>query len=204
MRKQKKYNKKLVIGLTGNFGSGKSTVAGLFRELGAYVIDADKLARKAVSPGAKAYNKIVKVFGKAILRKNGHIDRVRLAGRVFCDRKALVSLNSIIHPEVIRAIKEKISASKYRIILLDVPLLIESGLSRISDKVIVVKASANTIARRLSGKRGFSIQEIKDRTKNQMPIRDKLRLADFVIDNNRSFKNTSVQVEKIRRKLWKS
>jgi dephospho-CoA kinase len=205
MRKQKPDSNRIIIGLTGSFGSGKTTVARSFSTLGAKVIDADKIAHSLIIPRGAVYKKIVSVFGKDILDKNKRIDRVKLGRIVFFDKKLLFKLSRIIHPEVIKIIKNKIRDSKSRLIVLDVPLLIESGLNKIADKVIVVKAMRYKQIERIKNKTHLSKAEILKRIKNQMPLRQKEHFADFIIDNNGSIKETEKQVRKIlRRLLWRN
>lgn len=195
--------KKLIIGLTGGFGAGKSTVAGIFKSLGADVIDADKIAHELMRPKQSVCQKITSVFGKKIL-KGGAIDRFRLGEIVFSDSRLLKKLNSIIHPQIIRIIRKKIKQSHFRLIVLDAPLLVESGLNKIADALIVVKASRNRQIERIQKRAFLSRQDVLRRIKCQIPLRMKLSLADFIIDNNGPIKETKRQVGEIWRKIWKS
>jgi len=195
---------KLILGVTGSFGSGKTTAAGFFRSFGAEIIDADKLARKSTIPGSQAYRKIIRAFGKDILSKNKAIDRRKLAGIVFNDKKLLKKLNSIIHPGVIRAIISRIRDSRSEIVVLDVPLLIEAGLRRLVDIVIVVKITRAKQIKRLQKKTALSNGEILNRIESQISQNAKLRFANFIIDNNGTIGETKIQVERIRRMLWKN
>ncbi|MGA2774558.1 MAG: dephospho-CoA kinase [Candidatus Omnitrophota bacterium] len=181
---RQKQGKPLIIGITGNLGCGKSTVARLFRKSGAELIDADKLAHDAISLNGPCYKKVVKVFGNAILTKGKRIDRRKLGKKVFEDKRLLLQLNRIIHPEVIRQIKFKIMESRKQVVVLDVPLLIESGLDKIVDKVIVVKTDLRHQLIRIKNKLSLSESEVSKRLNFQLPLREKVRLADFVIDNN--------------------
>ncbi|MFA4889009.1 MAG: dephospho-CoA kinase [Candidatus Omnitrophota bacterium] len=204
MPKQSKFKEKIVLGLTGIFGSGKSTVAELFRSEGALVIDADKLAHRCLKPETKTYKKIIRLFGKSILKQNKTINRSKLAGVVFNNKKLLGALNNIIHPQVIREIKSKINSARKRIIVLDAPLLIEAGLKKIVDKLIVVTISRQKQVQRLKGRGFLKKIDILKRAKLQMPLNKKVRLADFIIDNNGVFSETRKQASRIRRILWKS
>lgn len=201
MKKQKPDSNRIIIGLTGSFGSGKTTVARIFATLGAKVIDADKIAHGLISFRSAVYKKIVAAFGKDILDKNKRIDRIKLGRIVFCDRKLLFKLNQIIHPEVIKTIKAKIRNSKSRLIALDVPLLIEAGLNKIADKVIVVKTKRDKQVKRIQNKTNLNKAGILRRIKNQMPFSLKARFADYIIDNSGSIKETEKQVEGICKKL---
>jgi len=204
MRKPKQNKKKIIIGVTGSFGSGKTTVSSMLKSSGAYVIDADRIAHSVTRPASKVYWKIIKLFGRGILNQNKVIERRRLGHIVFNDRKKLARLNAVVHPEVIRQMKNKIKSAKHKIIILDVPLLVESGLKNMVDKLIVVKASRDKQIGRIKRKTLLTQNEILKRIKAQVSISDKVRLADFVIDNNTTLKNTRKQVEQIRRKLWKN
>lgn len=205
MKKQKQDSKRIVLGVTGGFGSGKTTVAKFFSCLGAKVIDADKIAHGLISHKGNVYKKIVAIFGKDILDKDERIDRIKLGRIAFFDKSLLFRLNRIIHPEVIKIIKTKVRNSKCKIIVLDVPLLIESGLNKIADKVIVVKTGRDKQIRRSQKKAYLSKAEILRRIKSQMPLNQKEHYADFIIDNNGSIKETKKQVRKIvRRLLWRN
>ncbi len=197
-------NKKSIIGLTGSFGSGKSTVAGIFAAYGARVIDADKIARAAVRRGSKVYKKIVTSFGNRVLARDKAIDRRKLAELIFNDPKQLKRLNAIIHPEVIRIIKAKINSLKKGVIVLDAPLLLEANLQRILDCLIVVKISRDKQFSRLIKRRSLKRADILKRIKSQISQKMKLRFADFIINNSGSLANTRKQVAQIRRKLWKN
>jgi len=196
--------RKLVLGVTGSFGSGKTSVAGIFKSFGAEIVDADKLARKSMASGSRAYKRVIRAFGKDILSKNKAIDRRKLAGIVFNNKKLLKKLNSIIHPGVTRAIKSRIRDSRSKVLVLDVPLLIESGLKALVDKIVVIKISRAKQRKRLRKKTGLSREEISERIKSQIPQSAKLRLADFIIDNSGTIGETRIQAERIRRMLWKN
>lgn len=193
-----------MIGLTGSLGTGKSTVAGMFAGLGAKVLDADAIARRLMRPGAICFRRIVKAFGKDILTA-GKIDRKKMAEQVFRNPRQLRKLERIVHPEVRRALLAKVKQYKKRrqrtIVVLDVPLLFESKLDQDVDMTVVVKASkANQIAR---AKKLMNITnaEAGRRIKAQMPLQQKIRLADLIIDNDGTFKQTKLKVKQIWEKL---
>ena len=194
-----------VIGITGNFGTGKSFVASIFRESGAQVIDADKVAHEVIGKGSPGYRKAVRIFGKGILGRKGNIDRKELAGIVFSDRKKLKILNSIIHPAVITYIRKRIKkAHGNALVVIDAPLLIEAGLAGILDSLIVVKCSREKQINRCMGKFKMKKEEVVKRIQNQMPMSRKIRLADFVIDNNGTKSQTKKQVLKILKEMvWR-
>ena len=195
---------KVVIGITGSFGSGKSTVAGIFKKSGACVIDADSLAHECLRPGSAAYKKIISIFGKGVLCVNKTIDRRRLGEVVFDDHRRLLKLNSIIHPEVIREIRRRVRAAKSGLVVLDAPLLIEAGLQRQVDKVVVVTANQINQVKRLQRRCSLDRAGILKRINSQIPLKKKISIADFVIDNDGSLAQTKKQVDEIRRVLlWR-
>ena len=204
MQRQKRNRKKLVLGITGSFGSGKTSVARFFKAHGAYVIDADRLAHGCIMPGESAFKKVVELFGNSILTRNKTIDRKKLAKLVFGKRLAVKRLNRVIHPEVIRLIMQGVKNAPRPLVVIDAPLLFESGLYKSVDKVIVVRVNKNTQVARLLKKTRLSKHEIEERIAHQLPQRDKVRMADFIIDNSGSMKETKNQAECIRRMLWKN
>ncbi|MFA5147038.1 MAG: dephospho-CoA kinase [Candidatus Omnitrophota bacterium] len=190
------------IGLTGSFGTGKTFAASVFRRLGADVIDADRIAHRALKKGSPAYKKTVRLFGKEILGRNGDIDRKRLAGIVFGNPGKLALLNRIVHPVVTSRIKERISAGK-RIKVIDAPLLIEARLTGLVDMLIVVKASRKAQIERCAKKFGMTETEITKRIRSQMPLQRKIEMADLVIDNSGTRSETRKQIMKLWRKVRK-
>ncbi|MFC1805036.1 dephospho-CoA kinase [Candidatus Omnitrophota bacterium] len=199
LKKKLKENKKIIIGLTGGLGSGKTTCAKVLRSLGAEVIDADRIAHEVTARGKSAYKRIVKAFGKTVLKKNRELNRAKLADLVFSRKNMLLKLNSVVHPEVIRRIEQRISVSRSAVLVLDAPLLIEAGLKRSVDHLVVVKAERRIQIRRL--KRKLTRTEILNRIKAQMPLKSKVRMADFVIDNSGSLAKTKEQIRKIWRQI---
>jgi dephospho-CoA kinase len=195
---------KLVIGLTGGVGTGKTTAARMFKQAGADVIDADRIVHGFLARGSTAYREIVKVFGAEILLQNGEINRRDLGKLVFKDRRLRKKLERILHPRVKRRINELIKLSRKKLVIVDAPLLYEAGMERSMDKVVVVVASSDTQMRRCRSRKGFSKEEIISRIASQLPLKDKIRSADFVIDNNGTRTHTHAQVELIRRSLWRS
>jgi dephospho-CoA kinase len=195
--KRRVSNKAVILGLTGSFGSGKSTVAGIFRSFGAKIVDADEIAHRLISPRGPAYKKILKAFGKGILNKDKSIDRGKLAGIVFNNKAMLVKLNKIMHPAIIKIMKEEMRASRAKVIVLDAPLLIEAGLAKSVDKIILVTVKKDTQIKRLQRKTGLGRAAILKRIKCQIPLKEKERLADFIIDNNGTLKSTKKQVTKL-------
>ena len=204
MPKPKQGKKKIILGITGSFGSGKTTVAKLLKPKGAEIIDADKLAHQAIVRGSPAYRKIIRIFGKGILKKNKQVNRVKLAGLVFDHKNLLQELDRIIHPEVIRMIKNKIKFSKSKVVILDAPLLVEAGLEKIVHHLIVVKINRRQQLERVKRKLRLQKKDILKRIKSQLSLSRKMSLADFIIDNSGTRIETVKQISKIRRLLWKS
>jgi len=176
----------------------------MFRALGAEVIDADKIAHSLIQPGTRVYKKVISAFGRGILKKSGKIERGKLGKIVFADKKAIIRLNSIIHPQVIKIMGQRIKIARAKIIILDAPLLIEAGLKDAVDKLIIVRISRQMQIKRIRAKMRLSRSQILKRIRCQLPLGAKLRLADFIIDNNGSLEETRRQVSLIRRQLWKS
>jgi len=192
----------LLIGLTGGFGSGKTTVARMFHYMGAYIIDADKICHDLMMPGKNVYKRALSCFGKDIVQKRHAIDKIKLSSIVFNNTKKLKMLNNIVHPEVIKEIRNRIKKNKKRrCILVDAPLLIECGLYKEMNVVIVVKTSGDRQIKRLRKKDNIAREDALKRIKTQMPFKKKMSFADFIIDNNGSKKKTLVQVKRIWKQL---
>ena len=148
-----------IVGLTGGFASGKSFVASLFKKLGAKIVDADKLGHKALKKGSPAYKRIVAAFGKKILKPGLSINRKALGEIVFADKKSLAKLNSIVHPGIIKGVRERIrKAAKSEILIVDAPLICETNITGLMNVLVVVKASKRS---RSSGTRGSSVLKRK-------------------------------------------
>jgi dephospho-CoA kinase len=173
----------LVIGLTGGIGSGKSTVSRLLAARGAVIVDADVIAREVVEPGGPAYDALVERFGADVLGEDGAVDRPALADIVFSDAAALADLNGIVHPAVGAVIAERLAeeAPTDHVVVLDVPLLVESGRSNAA-AVIVVDCPEEEAVRRAVA-RGLPEDDVRRRMAAQASRDDRLAKADFVIDN---------------------
>lgn len=191
-----------MIGLTGSLGTGKTTVSKMFADCGAKVLNADRITHQLMTPKGACFKKVVASLGKEILTA-GRIDRRKVAARVFSDLRQLRALEKIIHPAVRKIIRGKIQKLKRRkgVIVIDVPLLFESKLSKDVDYSIVVKTNRATQMARVTKKLGMTRADAKRRIKAQMPLRQKIRLADITIDNNGTLTNTKKQVKRIWEKL---
>ncbi|MEQ2526976.1 dephospho-CoA kinase [Robertmurraya yapensis] len=194
----------LVVGLTGGIASGKSTVSNLLREMGYTIIDADLEARLAVEIGEPAYNEIVLYFGEEIKLPNGQIDRAKLGEIIFNNEEKRLKLNSIVHPDVRRRMLEKREQAVKNgesLIVMDIPLLFESQLTSMVDKVLLVYVDEDTQLQRLMERNGFSEEEALARIKSQMPLKDKVQLSYAVIDNNGTIEDTKKQLNIILTEL---
>ncbi|RHW40712.1 dephospho-CoA kinase [Neobacillus notoginsengisoli] len=193
----------LIVGLTGGIASGKSTVSNMCKEMGIPVIDADTEAKLAVEPGERAYEEIVAAFGKGVLLPDGEIDRRALGEIVFNEEAKRLVLNSIVHPEVRRRMAEKQRAAVEtgaRIVILDIPLLFESNLVHLVDKILVISVDRDTQLKRLMARNDFSKEEAEARISSQMPLVKKAQLADAVINNNGPVEDTKRQLVTILHK----
>jgi len=197
----------IIAGITGTIGTGKSTVAAMFGALGAFIIDADKLAREVVEPGKTAWQAIIDNFGREVLNTDQTLNRQMLADIVFKDSVKLQVLNSIVHPEIFkedqRLVAERKSMDPDGLIIKDIPLLLEMGRDTarlMVDKIIVVYASPDIQLKRLVA-RGVGEADARNRINNQVPVKDKMKMADFVINNDGTLDETRVQVRAIYQQL---
>lgn len=191
----------LLVGLTGNIASGKSTVAQLLSEHGATIIDADVLARRAVEKGSSVYDAIVKRWGTSILAPDGHLDRAALRRVVFRDPRELEVLNELVHPEVERLRTARIDEARKRgdkIVVCDIPLLFEKKMVDRFDRIILVDAPRPLRLERLVEERGLRETEAMDMIAAQMPAELKRARADFVIDNG----GTLAELERSVNDVW--
>jgi len=190
----------ITVGLTGGIGSGKSAVSRLLAELGAVVIDADLVAREVVEPGTPALAEIVEAFGPKVLRPDGTLDRSALGARVFAAADDLARLNAIVHPRVgerTSALLAEAEASGAEVVVHDVPLLVENGLHKMYDVVVVVAADPATQLDRLVRLRGMTKEEAEQRIAAQAPLADKLAVATHVVHNDGPFEELAPQVERL-------
>jgi dephospho-CoA kinase len=191
-----------VIGLTGGIASGKSTVAGMLAAKGAWVVDADQLARRVVGPGSAALSEIARSFGSDVIGADGALDRSRLAEVVFADDSARQRLNAIVHPGVIELSQEEIREAQSAgagIVVYDVPLLFETERQDEFDGTLVVWVEAQTQLLRLRLRSDLTDAEAEVRIASQMPLERKRELADWVIDNSGTLEETQELVDA----LWR-
>ena len=195
----------MIIGLTGGIATGKSQSSKIFKELGCYIIDADKLSRTLTTKDSKCLKEIVETFGTDILNYNGTLNRKKLGQIVFNDKQAKMDLERIIHPHIIKKTNE-IIAKKYNKtnIIVDAPLLFEVGLDRVCDKVIVIYARYHIQITRFMKRDNLSKEEAIKRIALQMPIEDKMKLADITIDNSGTLLELKKNIKFIYRILIKN
>ncbi|MFD0673477.1 dephospho-CoA kinase [Cohnella sp. GCM10027633] len=188
------------IGLTGGIATGKSTVANLLAARGANVIDLDRIAREIVEPGQPALARIAERFGQAVLREDGSLDRKKLGAIVFADEGERKALESITHPAIRSVMKERMAnyerEEPSKLVVVDVPLLYESGLESYYDEVMVVYVPRDEQLRRLMKRDGMSAEDAEKRLSAQMDIEEKKSRADIVIDNAGNSEHTKRQVER--------
>ena len=193
----------MILGLTGSLGSGKSTVAGIVRDLsGAFVIDADEITYQLQAPGAPAYDRIVEAFGNHILIADGTLDRGKLGATVFADEAKRQVLNSIVHPLVRQEELRLLELHRNDpMVVLMVPLLYEVAMDKLADKVVVVTVDEKARQQRLWLRSAMPPDEVQRRLRTQMSQEDKARRADFLVDNSGALENTRQQVSELLRHL---
>ena len=199
----------LIIGLTGGIVSGKSTVAKMFQKLGAKIIDADRIGHEVILPNKPAWRKLIKSFGKGILKEDLTIDRKKLGNLVFNDIKLLKKLNEITHPEIKKIIIKEINKFKddnrlyNKIMIIDAPLIYEASMDYLMEKIILVQLNEKEQIKRLAVRNIFTREESLKRINSQIPNKEKTEKADYIINNNNSVEKTKEQVIKIWQEIVK-
>ena len=197
----------LLVGLTGGIATGKSTVSTMFAHLGAKVIDADLLAREVVMPGQPAHAEIVKEFGPDVLQEDGALDRKRLGAIVFGDAEKRKRLEEITHPAIRVRLQRIMSVYEEEafegIVIWDAALLIETSGAKGMDRVVVVVTDPATELQRLMARDGFAEEDARRRIASQMPLSEKVKVADYVIDNSGARAETERLVRDVYRALLK-
>lgn len=190
----------LRIGLTGGIGSGKSTVADLLSSEGFLIVDADQVARDIVEPGQPALAELVEAFGEDILKPDGTLDRPGLAAKAFVSEEQTVLLNAITHPRIAEESARRFAEAEARgekVAVYDMPLLVEKGLDRKMDLVVVVDVEVEERVRRLVAKRGLTEEDVRRRIASQVPDDIRLKAADIVVDNNGSLNDLRAEAGKL-------
>ncbi len=195
----------IIAGITGGLASGKTTIAGLFQECGAFVIQADRLAREVVTPGKTAWKEIVRTFGPHVLRADRTLDRDALAKLVFQNPRHLSELNRIVHPRVAREQVRQANAIARRhphaVIMYDAALLIESQAHERMDRVIVVTATQSVQLQRARLRDGLTRKEALGRIRGQLPLHTKRRFADYILDGTLPVTRLRSQVRHLYQEL---
>ena len=195
----------LRVGLTGGIATGKSTVGLMFVELGCHLIDADHISHQFFQPGEAVYSAVIQAFGERILSADRTINRKVLGEIVFNDAEARKKLNQLVHPAVVQRQRDWLNEMEARdpggISIVDATLMIEVGTYKNYDKVIVVTCTPEIQKQRLRTRSGLSEEEIEARVRSQMPLEEKVKYADFVIDNSGDLPDTRRQVEQVNSKL---
>lgn len=195
----------LRVGLTGGLATGKSFVGRTLADLGCFWIQADELGHRVLEPGGEAYGEVMAEFGRGILDEEGRIDRRKLAGQVFGDPEKLAKLNRIVHPLVIR-LEEKLLAEygarhPEGIAVVEAAILIETGSYKRFDRLIVTVCDPEQQIERAIRRTGMSREEVLARIRRQMPVEEKVKLADYVIDTSGAKEDTVRQVKRVYEEL---
>jgi len=194
----------LVIGVTGNIGSGKSTVCRILAKLDATIIDADKLGHETYKPYSQAWQEMVAAFGKDIIKADGEIDREKLGRIVFSQPDALACLNQIVHPKAYRLAEERIETCRRqgaKVVALEATLLIEAGWADLVNKIWLVVASESIVLQRLTPHEEGNESQILARLKSQMPAEEKMKYADELIYNDGNISQLEARVTELWHKL---
>lgn len=195
----------LIVGLTGSMGSGKTTAASIFKELGAFIIDADAICRELVIPNRPAWEEIIHSFGKAILKDDQNIDRSKLADIVFSEPAKKKLLENILHPKVIeeemRLCRQILKEHPQSIIIIEAALLIESGNYRKVDKVIVVTGDHESLILRAMERSSLTREKAILRIQSQMPQEEKVKRADYILENDGTREDFKTKVHELYAEL---
>lgn len=195
----------LLVGLTGGIGSGKSTVSVMLQALGCVLLDADVLARQVVEPGQPALAEIVSEFGRGVLGPDGRLDRKALGAIVFADAARRTRLEAITHPRIRERLARRLAELEEQtfrgLVVFDAAVMIESGHHRTMDRLVVVVADEATQLARVQAREGMGREEALARIRSQMPLSEKAKLADYVIDNSGDRAGTEAQVRRVHAAL---
>jgi len=189
-----------VIGLTGGIGSGKSTVSQFLAELGAVIIDADRVGHEAFKPGTELWREVVAAFGRQIVTPNGDIDRKKLGEIVFGNAESLLRLNQIMHPQMYDMVKAQLEEYRrqgVKVVVLETPLLIEADWTSLVDEVWVTVAPEATVLKRLQERTGLSKEESLARIRSQLPSEERIKRADVVINTDCSLDEVKTRVTEL-------
>ncbi len=189
-----------VIGLTGGIGSGKSTVAQFLAELGAVILDADKVGHEALKPGSEIWERVINEFGQSIVTVSGDIDRAKLGKLVFNSDEARMCLNRIMHPIIFKMVDSRLEEYRrkgVKVVVLEAPLILEVGRTSQVDEVWVTVAPEATVLQRVRERTGLSEQEARARIQAQIPTEERIKHADVVIDTDCSLDELKAKVKRL-------
>jgi dephospho-CoA kinase len=196
-----------VIGLTGGIGSGKSTVSQILTELGAVVLDADKVGHEAYQPGTETWKEVVVAFGQEVVAADGSIDRKKLGAIVFGDPEALTRLNQIVHPRMHNMMADRIEEYRrqgVKVVVLEAAILLEAGWTPLVDEVWLTVTSEPTVIRRVRERTGLPEEQIRSRIRSQLSNEERKKQASVVISNDGSLDELRVKVEELWEELQHS
>jgi len=201
----KEYKHCLVIAITGGMGCGQTSVARFMGKSGAKIINADEMAKKAIETNNELQKEMKNTFGKSIFYRNNQLNRKRLASLVFQDESKLQKLNRMVHPRMVELIVEEIeqarSSGKYKIIAIDAALIFEINIENMFDAIVVVAAYMKNRIDRIARRDGHTHKHIADRIRSQIPIEDKIKWADYTIENNGTLKDTEQKTREVYNQL---
>jgi dephospho-CoA kinase len=195
----------IIIGLTGSIGSGKSTVASMLKELGAAIIDSDRVGHEVLNPGTPGWREVVKTFGRDILSRDDTIDRRKLAGVVFNNGESLSRLNQIVHPRIEDEVRSRLKTfqkQKQDVVVIEAALIGEAGWTSLAEQIWVVKSSRDVTLNRLA-ERGVSQGDALARMAAQKPAEEQVKHGLLIINNDGSLADLRMKVEKLWQKLLK-
>jgi dephospho-CoA kinase len=188
------------IGLTGSIGAGKSTVAGMLRKAGYTVVDADSIAHEGLRSGTSTYQAIVDKLGIKILTSDGEIDRRKLGQLIFADNSQRAWLEGLLHPMVqsrVKEIRTELESSGETLAFYEVPLLFEKGLEKQFDQIMVIWAPESIQIPRLMSRNGWTAEEVAQRSKLLLPMAEKIKRADFSIENSGTIAELQLRIEQV-------
>ena len=187
----------IIIGLTGGIGTGKSEVARILEEIGAYIIDADKLGHSAYLPHSEIWEEVVKEFGDGVLLPDEEIDRKKLGSIVFNDPVQLAKLNEIMHPRMGKMVENLIEGADAEVVVVEAALLLEAGWDALVDEVWCTGASEDIVVDRLEARNGLNKEEAQKRIKAQMSVDERKSRSQVMIENNGDLAQLTAVIEQI-------
>ena len=203
-RDLKEFRVTKVIGLTGGIGSGKTTVSQCLAELGAVILDADKVGHEAFKPDTEAWHEVVAAFGRQILTSSGEVDRKKLGEIVFSNPESLSRLNQIMHPRMYDMVKDRIEEYRRQgvdVVVLEVIALIEANWTPLVDEVWVTVASEAAVVERLKQQRGLDEEQTLARIRSQLSAEERIKHADVVINNDSDLDAVKAKVKELWQRL---